>query len=495
MSVNPRRASFETSELVVIGLLTLAALALRVAGLGQSLFGDELFTYADLSGRGVAEVVRHVANGGVEDNPPLFYVLAELSSRLGPTEVWMRLPSVLLGTLTVPLLWLTGRLVASPRAGLCAAALWVLSPFVLFYGTEGRAYATLAFFVALSTLALLLALRTRRRRWWALYALAVCAAMYSHYTAIFALAAQAGWVLVAHRRALWPLVLSTGAAALLYVPWLPSLAEQGGDSSAKVIGAFYPVTLRSVGDGLGRPFCCHPYVAVAELPGRIGLVLLIAGALVLAFASLRTPRAAPTREVVLLALLALATPLGLLAYSAVGTGIFAPRNLTASLPAACLLVGWLLARLPARAALAAGGLAGLGLLIGVALSLAPSGRRPDLKGAARFVDARAGARDPYAEVPLIFSPAPELAQGLRLNFSRPHPGAGALAVRDRRPLLERRAWLAAARGQRLFVVGPEGTGLLGLPEPPADLAARVRREQTRRFDGIFPIDVEVWGPR
>jgi hypothetical protein len=111
------------------------------------------------------------------------------------------------------------------------------------------------------------------------------------------------------------------------------------------------------------------------------------------------------------------------------------------------------------------------------------------------VDARAGTREPYAEVPLIFSPAPELAQGLRLNFSRPHPGAGALAVRDRRPLLERRAWLAAARGQRLFVVGPEGTGLLGLPEPPADLAARVRREQTRRFDGIFPIDVEVWGPR
>ena len=42
---------------------------------------------------------------------------------------------------------------------------------------------------------------------------------------------------------------------------------------------------------------------------------------------------------------------------------------------------------------------------------------------------------------------------------------------------------------------PEGTGLLGLPEPPADLAARVRREDARRFDGIFPIDVVVWGPR
>jgi len=493
--VNLRRADIETRELAAIGLLTLAALALRVAGMGQSLFGDELFTYADVAGRGVGAVVGHVADGGVEDNPPLFYVLAELSSRLGAPEVWIRLPSVVLGTLTVPVLWLAGRLVAGPRAGLCAAALWVLSPFVLFYGTEGRAYATLAFFVALSTLALLLARETGRRRWWALYALAVCAAMYSHYTAVFVLAAQFGWVLVERRETRRALLLATAAAALLYMPWLPSLIEQGRDSSANAIGAFYPVTPRAVAEGLGRPFCCQPFVPVSELPGRIGLALLVAGGLVLVVASLRARGGRPRADRVLLVVLALATPVGLLAYSAVGTGIFAPRNLTASIPAACLVAGWLLARLSARDALAAGGLAALGLLIGVALSLAPSGRRPDLKGAAGFIDARAAARDAYAEVPLIFSAAPELAQGLRLNFERPHRVAGKLAIRDGRPLLERRAWLEVAQGRRLFVVGPEGTGLLGLPEPPAGLAARVRREDSRRFDGIFPIDVVVWGPR
>ena len=120
----------------------------------------------------------------------------------------------------------------------------------------------------------------------------------------------------------------------------------------------------------------------------------------LAVATLRTRGGRPPSERVLLVLLALATPVGLLVYSAVGTGIFAPRNLTASIPAACLVAGWLLARLPARAALAAGGLAGLGLLIGVALSLAPSGRRPDMQGAAGLIDARASTRDAYIEVPL-----------------------------------------------------------------------------------------------
>ncbi|MEO8689872.1 MAG: glycosyltransferase family 39 protein [Solirubrobacteraceae bacterium] len=497
--MSERRADIATSELVAVGLTAVAALALRVAGMGQSLFGDELFTYADLAGRGVGGVVRHVAGGGVEDNPPLFYVLAELSSRLGAPEVWLRLPSVVLGTLTVPVLWLAGRLVAGPRAGLSAAALWVLSPFVLFYGTEGRAYATLAFFAALSTLALLLALRTGRRRWWALYALATCAALYSHYTAVFVLAAQAVWALAAHRGAWRPLVLATAAAALAYLPWIPSLIEQGRDSSAQVIGAFYPLSLRSFGEGIARPFCCHPYVQAADLPGRDGLALLVAGALVLDAAALRERGGRLTADRVLLVVLALATPAGLLAYSAVGTGIFAPRNLTASIPAACLLAGWLLARLPARAALAAGGLVAAGLLIGLVIGLGPSKQRPDLGAAAAIIDARAGADDSYAETQLFFSDAPELRQGLRLHFDRRHPAVGVTFRREPdnrlRPVADRRAWLAVAAGKRLFVVGPRLPNLVGLPEPPPDLAARVRREQTRRFAGIFAIDVAVWGPR
>lgn len=492
-----RRADIATSELLAVGLLALAALALRVAGMGQSLFGDELFTYADLAGRGVGGVVRHVAQGGVEDNPPLFYVLAELSSRLGPPEVWLRLPSVVLGTLTVPVLWLAGRLVAGPRAGPAAAALWVLSPFVLFYGSEGRAYATLAFFVTLSTLALLLALRDGRRRWWALYALAACAAMYSHYTAVFVLAVQAGWALVAHREARRPLLLATGAAALAYLPWIPSLLDQARDSSAEVIGVFYPLGLRAFGEGIARPFCCHPYVQATDLPGRAGLALLGAGGLVLAVATLRERGGRPAAEPVLLVLLALATPAGLLAYSVVGSGIFAPRNLTASLPAACLVAGWLLARLPARAALAAGGLVAAGLLLGVVIGLGPSKQRPDLAAAAAFIDSRAGARDPYADTRL-FSGAPELRQGLRLHFDRRHPVVGVSFRQEPgnrlRPVADRRAWLAAAAGRRLFVVGERLPSVLGLPEPPADLAARVRREESRRFEGIFPIDVVVWGP-
>jgi len=495
--VTTGRAHIARTEVLAVALLALAALGARIAGMGQSLFGDELFTYADLAGRGVGGVVGEVAHGDVEDNPPLFYVLAELSSRLGGPAVWLRLPSVVLGALTVPVLYAIGRRVAGPRAGLTAAALWTLSPFVLFYGTEGRAYATLGFFVALSTLALLEALKTGRRRWWALYAVAECAAAYSHYTAVFVLAAQSAWALATHREAARPLAVATAAAALAYVPWLPSLLEQRQDPSSRFIGAFYPVSLRLVGEAAARPFCCHPYVAAKQLPGPVGVALLVAGALVLVLASLRLPRARPSGAPVLLALLAPATPAGLLAYSAVGEGIFAPRNVTASIPAACVLAGWLLARLPARASLAAGALAACGLLIGVALSLAPSGRRPDLAGVAAFIDARAREHDRYAETQVVFSDTPALREGLRLHFRRVHPVARLTFRRVAggvRPELERGVWAAAAEGQRLFVVSPQLSGVLPLAAPPSDLAGRVRRVEARHFAGIFPIDVVVWGP-
>ena len=90
-----------------------------------------------------------------------------------------------------------GRQVVGPLAGVVAAALVALSPFAAFYSVEARPYATMVFFVALSTLALLRAVEDERRRWWVVYALAAACAVYSHYTAIFVVAGQAVWAILA----------------------------------------------------------------------------------------------------------------------------------------------------------------------------------------------------------------------------------------------------------------------------------------------------------
>ena len=415
--------------------------------------------------------MRHVAYGGIEDNPPLYYVLAELSSALGDPEVWLRLPSVLLGAATVPLVYAAGRLAAGGSAGVWAAALWTLSPFVLFYGTEGRAYATLAFFVVLSTVAGL-------RRSWVLYGIAVCAAMYSHYTAVFVLAAQAAWFLLARPEDRRPLLIAPGAAALAYLPWLPLMAEQQRDASATVIGAFYPVTLRSVTEGLGRQLCCHPYVPVRDLPGLAGLGAAGgrrggAGGGDAARAAARPALGVRRRPCCSSSRSPRRSGCSSTARSAPGSSRRAtsPRRSRAS---ACVL-GWLVARLPARAGLVAGGLLAAGLLIGAVQSLLVTNQRPDLRGAAAFIDARADAGDPYVETQLFFSDAPELARGAaaELRPRAPRRGPGRAAPRRRRVRARRAggAWQAGGRGAAALRRRP---GPAEHPRPPA-AAARVRR--------------------
>jgi len=74
-------------------------LYLDASGL-QSLFGDEIFTYAI-----VKPGFGHVFSGihAYERNPPLFFFLAAAAAKLGDPTVWTRMPSLLLGTATIPL--------------------------------------------------------------------------------------------------------------------------------------------------------------------------------------------------------------------------------------------------------------------------------------------------------------------------------------------------------------------------------------------------------
>ena len=53
----------------------------------------------------------------------------------------MRLPSLIAGTATIPLVYLLGVRTLGRTAGLIAAAVIALSPFMIYYSVEARAYA------------------------------------------------------------------------------------------------------------------------------------------------------------------------------------------------------------------------------------------------------------------------------------------------------------------------------------------------------------------
>lgn len=88
------------------------------------------------------------------------------------TEHVTRLPSYIASVLTLLMVFLLGKELGSPLAGLAAAWLLALHPWHIRFAAEARGYAMMMCFLCLSLYGLLLALRTNRLRWWLLFALA-----------------------------------------------------------------------------------------------------------------------------------------------------------------------------------------------------------------------------------------------------------------------------------------------------------------------------------
>ena len=463
---------------LAVACLTLAALALRLAGMRESLFGDELFTYELVTGHGLSDAVGRLAD--TEVTPPLYTVLAWVTAKIGDPTLWIRLPSLAFGTLTIPLTYVLGARTVGRPAALVGAAVLTIAPFAIFYSTEARAYATLAFLVLVSTLALLRALETGEARWWAAFGVAAALALYAHYTAIFALGAQAGWAAFTHRDRLRTLVLVHGAVAAAYVPWLPGYLDQRDNLGAKVIEAFSPLSFDSFTKGLVRAFPGHPFVTARKLPGDVALVVLalalVATIALLAARGLRRP----SRSFTLVAALALATPVGVLAYSAVGDNIFISRNLIASLPAFALLLGALLTSLgrPGSAVAIAVVFAALG--VGTVKILETGYGRPGYRDAAHLIDRRGGPLDPVVEGTLL--PTGEApSRNLQAHFDRPHRVF-------RLGVDQPSAWQGTPAGRRIFLVVPRASVFRAEPLLPG-LPPGFRAVDRVTYSGFVPLSV------
>ncbi|MBN1137236.1 MAG: glycosyltransferase family 39 protein, partial [Anaerolineae bacterium] len=217
----------------LLGAVTLVALALRLYGLdAQSLWYDEAFSVY-LASMGLEEITARTA---ADIQPPLYYYLLHGWMRLfGNGEVAVRSLSVLLGLLTVPLIYFAGvELFQSRIAGLLAALLIAISPLHIWYAQEVRMYTLLTFLCLLSGY-LLLRLTATTGGWkaaalWAGFTAANIAAIYTHYFAFFVLAFQAAYLFWTWgRKRMRPRHLvvggvASGAAILVaYLAWLPNL--------------------------------------------------------------------------------------------------------------------------------------------------------------------------------------------------------------------------------------------------------------------------------
>jgi hypothetical protein len=243
------------SEYALLSGLILAGLALRLVALDRESF------WLDEAGRAaIADLpllAIPAAVGVVELSPPLYhFVLHGWTRLLDSGDGAIRLLSVLLGTAAIPLTYVLARELVCRRAALLAALFATVSPFYVAYAREAAMYTLLLVLALLCTLGFVrwlgpvlagpaptgapsapsgrAAAASHPRGALALYGMAALLALYTHYYALFLLAAQnavVGWLAwrrVLDPRALRAWVLVQCLLALALVPWLPILWRQAG---------------------------------------------------------------------------------------------------------------------------------------------------------------------------------------------------------------------------------------------------------------------------
>jgi hypothetical protein len=513
--VSPRRAlragspPRAASGALAVALLTLIGAALRIHFAGQSLFGDELNTYWLVSTKGLGQMVSAI-DAETEITPPLFFVLSWLATRIDLAPELIRAPSLLAGTAAIPLAYGLGLRTVGRAAAVIAAALVAFAPFMVFYSAEARGYELMLVLVMLSTLALLNAVDGGGARWWVAYGACTCAAVLTHYTAVFALGVQLLWVLWAHPEARRPALLANAGAVIAFLPWLSGLINDFRSPDSKIAPALTPFDLFNVRLGLEHWTVGYPFVTPAtelrDMPGVPGLALqavgLAAAIVSVVVARIRTRSLQVDRRLLLVVALALSAPVAELVVSALGTHLFTPRNLAVSWPWFALSLAAVLAAPGRRVSLIASTLVIAGFGIAAVKTTQQGFERPDYRSAAAFIDRTASRSEVVIDdAAALVAPGP--LTGIDVGFTRPHPILRVNAPQQRehnfRPgdvvvptedVIRR----ATARPGRIFVVTGASAFATG-PDSWDERFAPRRRVDTRIFPAFGPLTVLVYAQR
>lgn len=178
-------------------------------------------------------VLRH------DGSPPLFYLLLHgWMTLFGAGESATHAMSLLFALLAIPVGMWAGWSLFGRRAGYMAAALFAFSSFLTQYAEETRMYALMGLLGLVATAAFVHAFVLRRRRYVAVFAIALALMGYTHawgifYAAAAVLALIPIWLGSDDRRGIVrDALIAFIAAAALFAPWLPNFLYQAAHTGA-----------------------------------------------------------------------------------------------------------------------------------------------------------------------------------------------------------------------------------------------------------------------
>jgi Dolichyl-phosphate-mannose-protein mannosyltransferase len=395
----PRRGEPDTSRntarLVLLGLI-LAGLGLRLA-VTRGIWLDEAISIhqAHLS---LHDLFRNLYYG--DRHPPLHHLVLWLTIRaFGDSEFAVRLPSLIAGTLVIPVLYELGRELYDRRTGLIAAAFAAASPLLVWYSQEVRMYAFVTLFGLLALLTQLRVMRNGTMVNWAAYILSTAALLWSHYFGLLLIGVQQIIfivVLVQRKRRgepVRPLALGFAySAAVLIMQLIPLVVfarhqfQSTHAAAGSPSGTYDPLSFYAVLANVAWALFGYQPDALSVLLAAMWPLLLLLSLVLLGRGG--------SRQTLMLAAAALVPVVLLLVVAAFNRSLFEVRYFLLTVPLLLLLIarlvaGWI--RQPTARLAVAGGVV-LALLIGLADQQLNKNnpRLFDFRGAIQQITADAG---------------------------------------------------------------------------------------------------------
>jgi mannosyltransferase len=290
-SIRARALAEHRGTIWVLTAITMLSLFLRLLHLGSDLWLDEILTLDYYCRLPILDLLTRLDSF---NNHLLNTLLIKGTVALfGESEWAARLPAVIVGTATIPMIYWVARLFLSRSLSLGAALLLALSYHHIFFSQNARGYALYLFFSLLSVRQFVEGLRRDRMRNWLAYAAAMFANFASLLTSVFVYAAHimiAGLAILKGRvaaRAGMPIPVRAAAVfaalallgGLLYWPILPQTAVvtkefygSPGSGYGLYSGGLRGAVIQGVTAGLGTPRVLLLLVCLAVVLG-CGLLL------------------------------------------------------------------------------------------------------------------------------------------------------------------------------------------------------------------------------
>ncbi|HEX6714011.1 MAG TPA: glycosyltransferase family 39 protein [Thermoleophilaceae bacterium] len=232
-----RAAATRAAAIAAFGGLLAISLAFKARGLGSAYWIDEGLSVG-IGSHPFFDIPGLLVQDG---SPPLYYMLLHVwMGWFGTSEFATQSLSAVFGLLCVPAAFWAGNVMMDRRAAWAAAALAAVNPFLTLHSYEARMYALMILLGILASTAFVLAYVQDRRRWAPVFGVLVALMLYTHNWALFfgaACAVAFAWLwrcapVAARRPLLRDGAIGFGVTALLYAPWLPTLASQAKHTGA-----------------------------------------------------------------------------------------------------------------------------------------------------------------------------------------------------------------------------------------------------------------------